>query len=76
MSGKPSDVLECLKQMSSGLRQTMPVPPWWGAEGSYAWVNLLEASITEIVRLRNLNQDLEVMKESYSRLYKQIYGND
>ena len=50
-----------------------PNPPWLGAS---AWPQLLADAITEIKKHRAEIADLTVMREGYSRLYKQIYGND
>ncbi len=73
MSGKPSDVLEQLCQAHAAMMSLGATPPWLG---SSAWPQLLTDAITEIKKDRVLIADLSVMRESYSRLYKQIYGND
>ena len=40
------------------------------------WAALLNAAIVEIMMSRAKIADLAVMQDSYSRLYKQIYGNN
>ena len=74
MSGKPSDVLEQLCQVAGAVAHLGVSPPAWF--NSSMWPQLLTDAITEIKKDRVLIADLTVMRESYSRLYKQIYGND
>jgi hypothetical protein len=66
MSEKPSlDVLDRLKRLVAG-----------AAPSAEPWQTTIADAIIEIEKERVIIADLTVMRESYSRLYKQIYGND
>ena len=65
MSEKLGDVLDRLRRL------VIPSPP-----SSEPWQVTIADAITEIDKNRCQIADLEVMRESYSKLYKQIYGGD
>jgi hypothetical protein len=75
MSGKPSDIVEQLTQVVPIFNPGSTNPPWFNGSAS-TWQALLIDAANEIKRQRQEIIDLNVMKESYSRLYKQIYGSD
>jgi hypothetical protein len=75
MSGKPSDILEQLNQVCASLAGQALNPPWFSPHAAH-WHLLLADAINEIKKSRDEIANLNVMRESYSRLYKQIYGND
>jgi hypothetical protein len=76
MSEKPSDILQQLNQVATALTPGIGGnPPWFSGSGP-AWHALLTDTINEIKKNRLEITDLKVMRESYSRLYKQIYGGD
>ena len=71
MSGKPSDILDQLCQAHAGTAGLAQYPSWL----SDTWPLLLADAIAEIKKHRAEIADLSVMRESYGRLYKQIYGD-
>lgn len=78
MASKPSDIVEQLNQIVPIFNPASPgtsSPPWFNGS-PIMWQELLCAAASEIRKLRADIADLNVMKESYSKLYKQIYGND
>jgi hypothetical protein len=75
VSKKPSDIVEQLSQVVPLFVPGTPHPTWFPGSPS-DWMTLLQAAAAEIKKNRQEMADLVVMKESYSRLYKQIYGND
>jgi hypothetical protein len=65
MNEKPSsDVLDRLKRLLAGAAHIEP------------WQTTITDAIIAIEKDRAIIADLGIMQDSYSRLYKQIYGND
>lgn len=75
MASKPSDIVEQLNQIVPIFIPGTSSPPWFNGS-PLMWQELLNAAACEIRRQRAEIADLIVMRESYSKLYKQIYGND
>ena len=75
LSGKPSDVVEQLAQVVCVFNPGHSNPPWFSGSAPM-WQELLNAAAAEIKKNRQEIADLIVMRESYGRLYKQIYGGD
>jgi hypothetical protein len=65
MSEKPGDVLDRLKRLAAG-----------AAPSTEPWHTTITDAIIEIEKERAKIADLGIMQDSYSKLYKQIYGGD